>query len=346
VTHVPTTSSLAERTTLRVGGPAAAWTVALTEDDLVASVLAADAVGTPVLLLGGGSNLVVADAGFPGTVIEIATRGIDVVVAGDHVALRASAGESWDDVVAHAVANGWAGIEALSGIPGRVGATPIQNVGAYGQDVSQVVSTVRVLDRSDGLVRDLDGRDCGFGYRMSRFKAEPGRWVVLAVTMRLTPSGRGTVRYAELAHDLGVTVADAAPVSAIRASVLALRARKGMVLDDSDPDTWSAGSFFTNPVVDDAVARTIPDACPRYPSAFGTKLSAAWLIENAGIGKGFALPGRPRAAISAKHTLALTNRGGATANEVLDLARAVRAAVQGRFGVDLEVEPTLVGLAL
>lgn len=341
-----TTPTLAERTTLRVGGPAHTWVVARSGAELVDAVLSADDAGIPVLLLGGGSNLLVADAGFPGTVIEVASRGIEVDVVGDVVHLAVAAGEPWDEVVAHAVAQGWSGIEALSGIPGLVGATPIQNVGAYGQDVSQTVATVRVLDRADGEVRSLDGADCGFGYRMSRFKADAGRWAVLSVTLRLSATGTGVVRYAELARELGVAVGDPASVAEIRDRVLALRARKGMVLDDSDQDTWSAGSFFTNPVVDDAVALRIPDACPRYPSAFGTKLSAAWLIEHAGIGKGFALAADAPAAISGKHTLALTNRGGATAADILDLARVVRAAVRARFAVELDIEPTLVGIAI
>jgi UDP-N-acetylmuramate dehydrogenase len=179
---------------------------------------------------------------------------------------------------------------------------------------------------------------------MSRFKADAGRWAILSVTLRLSATGTGVVRYSELAHALGVTVGDRAPVEQIRTGVLALRSRKGMVLDDNDPDTWSAGSFFTNPVVDDDVARRIPDGCPRYPSAFGTKLSAAWLIENAGIGKGFAISSGAPAAISSRHTLALTNRGGATAADIVELARVVRAAVRARFAVELDIEPTLVGV--
>jgi UDP-N-acetylmuramate dehydrogenase len=341
-----TPPTLAERTTLRVGGPADHWIVARSGAELVDAVLSADAAGTPVLLLGGGSNLLVSDSGFPGTVVEIASRGVEADVVGDVVHVAVAAGEPWDAVVAASVANGWSGIEALSGIPGRVGATPIQNVGAYGQDVSQTVASVRVLDRADAQVRTLEGADCGFGYRMSRFKADAGRWAVLSVTLRLSTAATGVVRYAELARQLGLAVGDPAPVEQIRAGVLALRSRKGMVLDDSDPDTWSAGSFFTNPVVDDSVALRIPQGCPRYPSAFGTKLSAAWLIENAGIGKGFALAEAAPAAISGKHTLALTNRGGATAADIMDLARVVRAAVRARFAVELDVEPTLVGLSL
>lgn len=341
-----TPPTLAERTTLRVGGPADDWVVARTEAEIVDAVLSADAAGTPVLLLGGGSNLLVADSGFPGTVVEIASRGLEAEVADGVVELTIAAGEQWDAVVAHAVAQGWSGIEALSGIPGRTGATPVQNVGAYGQDVSQTVTSVRVLDRADGEVRTLEGIDCGFGYRMSRFKADAGRWVVLSVGLRLEASGSGVVRYDELARELGVAVADRSSVADIRDRVLLLRARKGMVLDDADPDTWSAGSFFTNPVVDEVEARRIPEGCPRYPSAFGTKLSAAWLIEHAGIGKGFALSESAPAAISGKHTLALTNRGGATAADIIELARAVKAAVRARFAVELDIEPTLVGVSI
>ena len=213
----------------------------------------------------GEDNLLVADVGFAGTVVEVASRGVEADVVGDVVHLAVAAGEPWDDVVAYAVEHGWSGIEALSGIPGRVGATPIQNVGAYGQDVSQTVASVRVLDRADGEVRTLDGEDCGFGYRMSRFKADAGRWAVLSVTLRLSASGGGVVRYAELAGELGVAVGEQAPVEQIRNSVLTLRSRKGMVLDAADPDTWSAGSFFTNPIVDDAVALRIPEGCPATP---------------------------------------------------------------------------------
>ena len=340
-----TTPTLSERTTLRVGGPARAWIVAESEADLVDAVRALDAAGEPVLLLGGGSNLVVADSGFAGTVVEIATRGADAQVVDDRVLLTLAAGEPWDGIVSRAVAHGWAGIEALSGIPGLVGATPVQNVGAYGQDVGQVVTAVRALDRSSGEVSDMSGADCGFGYRTSLFKREPDRWVVLSVTISLAAGGRGTVGYAELAASLGVPVGGEADISAIRGAVLALRARKGMVLAEHDHDTWSAGSFFTNPVVDAAVAEALPHDCPRYPSDRGVKVSAAWLIEQSGVGRGFALPSS-RAAISGKHTLALTNRGGATTAEIADLARAVRSTVLDRFAIELTPEPVLVGLSL
>jgi UDP-N-acetylmuramate dehydrogenase len=340
---VPT---LAQRTTLRVGGPAHDWIVAVDERSLVQAVRDADAAGTPVLLVGGGSNLLVADGGFPGTVIEIATRGLAAETDESGATVTIAAGENWDATVAHIVGRGWVGIEALSGIPGRAGATPVQNVGAYGQDVSQVVANVRVLDRTSGTVRRLDRAGSGFGYRTSVFKREPERYVVLSVTMKLASGGRGVVRYGELAEALGVAVGEQAPSSEIRAAVLDLRGRKGMVLDESDHDSWSAGSFFTNPVVDADAAALVPDACPRYPSETGVKLSAAWLIESSGIQRGFALDGHPAAAISGKHTLALTNRGGASAEDVLALARHIRATVDAAFGIRLEPEVRTVGCSL
>jgi UDP-N-acetylmuramate dehydrogenase len=340
------TAVLADHTTLRVGGAASAWFVASTDDELVGEVRRCDQSGVPVLLVGGGSNLLVSDAGFPGAVIEVATTGVAATDLGDSVRVELAAGESWDDIVSRSVARGWTGIEALSGIPGRVGATPVQNVGAYGQDVSQVIASVRVLDRSSGEVRELDREGCGFGYRTSLFKREAGRWVVLSVSMVLGTSGRGVVRYRELAESLGVAVGDEVDVAAIRGATLALRARKGMVLDPGDHDTWSAGSFFTNPVVSPDVAAGIPPECPRYPAEDGVKLSAAWLIEHAGMTKGFALSESAPAAISHKHTLALTNRGGATAADLVDLARTIRDRVRDRFAIDLRPEPVLVGLTL
>lgn len=340
-----TTPTLSEHTTLRVGGPARDWVVATSEDEIVDTVRRLDAAGEPVLLLGGGSNLVVSDQGFAGTVVQVASRGADAQAVEDRVRLTLAAGEPWDDIVSRAVAHGWAGIEALSGIPGLVGATPVQNVGAYGQDVAQVITAVRALDRSTGQVIEMSGAECGFGYRTSRFKRDADRWVVLSVTMALADGGRGRVGYAELAASLGVPVGGEADISAIRGAVLALRARKGMVLVADDHDTWSAGSFFTNPVVTPDVAAGLPDDCPRYPAAAGVKVSAAWLIEQAGVGRGHALPGS-HAAISTKHTLALTNRGGATAAEILELARAVQQRVQDAFGIALVPEPRLVGLSL
>ena len=338
--------SLAAHTTLRVGGASDAWHTAESEEDLVSTVTSADRDGRPVLLLGGGSNILVSDDGFRGTVVAVETRGIAVAESDtDEVTVTVAAGEVWDDVVSQVVAHGWSGIEALSGIPGRVGATPVQNVGAYGQEVAQVIRSVRVLDRTSGTVSDLERDDCAFAYRSSAFKRDPHRWVVLSVTMGLRTDGQGTVAYAELADALGVSAGDSADVRAIRGAVLALRARKGMVLSESDHDTWSAGSFFTNPVVSQAQAELLPDECPRYPSPVGVKVSAAWLIGESGVERGYCLPGS-RAAVSTKHTLALCNRGGATAAEILALARDVRSRVSSTFGITLEAEPVLVGLQL
>jgi UDP-N-acetylmuramate dehydrogenase len=337
--------NLSERTTLRVGGPADAWVVGETDQQIIDAVTACDAAGVPVLILGGGSNVLVADEGFPGTVVEIATRGVGETLARD-AALSIRAGEPWDDLVAHTVSQGWSGIEALSGIPGRAGATPLQNVGAYGQDVGQVVSSVRVLDRSTGSVEILDRAACGFGYRTSLFKAEPSRWVVLEVTLHLSRSRRSEVRYAELARTLGVPVGGTADVEEVRAAVLLLRRRKAMVLDDADPDTRSAGSFFTNPVVTSEVAQSIPSECPRYPSPTGIKLSAAWLIEQAGVEPGWRARDGSGARVSTKHTLALTNASGATAADVLELARAIRDRVATRFGIDLHAEVSMVNCTL
>lgn len=338
---------LADHTTLRLGGPARDWVVATTEAELTAAVSAADAAGTPVLVLGGGSNLVVADEGFAGTVVEIATRGVVSDVDGDDCAcggamVTVAAGEPWDAFVAQAVERGWTGVEALSGIPGAVGATPIQNVGAYGQDVSQTIAQVRVWDRTLRGVRTFASAECRFGYRTSRFKADPGRHVVLSVTFQLRQGTLAApVAYAELARALGVEVGDRAPMSEVRAAVLGLRRGKGMVLDPADHDTWSAGSFFTNPVV---AAADLPAGAPAWPQPDGTvKTSAAWLIEHAGFPKGHT---RGHVGLSTKHTLALTNRGGATTAELLALAREIRDGVRDRLGITLVNEPVLVGVEL
>ncbi|WP_342778891.1 UDP-N-acetylmuramate dehydrogenase [Nocardioides humi] len=265
---------------------------------------------------------------------------------GEQVVVTVAAGEPWDGLVARAVAEGWVGAEALSGIPGTTGATPIQNVGAYGQEVAQTITSVRVWDRMLRGERVFSGEDCRFSYRHSRFKADPGRHLVLDVTFAF---GRGAesapVSYAELARTLGVAVGERAPLAAVREAVLTLRRGKGMVLDPADHDTWSAGSFFTNPFVD---PDGVPAGAPSYPQPDGSvKTSAAWLIEHAGFGRGFGLdrPGS-RVSLSTKHTLALTNRGGATTAALLDLAREVRSGVWDRFGIELVNEPVLVGCAL
>lgn len=341
--------SLADLTTLRLGGPARRYVAAPDADALVAAVTAADDAGEPVLLVGGGSNLVVADEGFPGTVVHLTGGGVrveDDAGPDGAVMVTVAAGEPWDDVVSRAVAEGWVGVEALSGIPGTAGATPMQNVGAYGQEVAQTIARVRVWDRVLRGERTFGAAECRFGYRHSRFKADPGRHLVLDVTFALPPGTLSTpVAYAELARTLGVEVGGRAPLADVRAAVLGLRRGKGMVLDVEDHDTWSAGSFFTNPVVDPAL---VPEGAPSYPQPDGTvKTSAAWLIDHAGFAKGFGLdrPGA-RVSLSTKHTLALTNRGGASTAELLALAREVRDGVRERFGIDLVNEPVTVGCTL
>jgi UDP-N-acetylmuramate dehydrogenase len=320
---------------------------ATTEAELVDAVRRADQAGEPVLLLAGGSNLVVADAGFPGTVVEVATEGVRADHEGDDptcggVVVTVSAGESWDPFVALAVDRGWVGVEALSGIPGSVGATPIQNVGAYGQEVSETIASVRVWDRRLSGFRTFAAADCGFGYRTSRFKADPARHVVTEVTFQLRQGTLGApVTYAELATTLGVEPGRRAPLTDVRRAVLGLRAGKGMVLDPLDRDTWSAGSFFTNPVL---AAERVPEGAPAWPQPDGSvKTSAAWLIEQTGFPKGY---GVGSAGVSTKHTLALVNRGDATTADLLALAREIRAGVEARFGIRLVNEPTLVGCEL
>ncbi len=334
---------MAPRTTLRLGGPARRLVLATTEPELVDAVRTADAAGEPVLVLGGGSNVVIADAGFDGLVVQVATRGVHR----SGTELTVAAGEDWDDFVAGAVREGLSGVEALSGVPGLAGATPIQNVGAYGQDVAQTVTAVRVLDRSTGQVRTLSPADCRFTYRHSRFKGNDD-FVVLAVTFGLdqTPSAR-PVRYAELAGRLGIEVGQTAPLQDVRDAVLDLRRAKGMVLDPADHDTWSAGSFFTNPILRVEDVARLPDDLPRWDEPDGrVKVSAAWLIEASGFGKGYRDAAHPSVQISTKHTLALTNRGAARTADLLALARAIRAGVLARFGVQLAAEPVFVGCAL
>ncbi|GAA1797048.1 UDP-N-acetylmuramate dehydrogenase [Nocardioides hankookensis] len=337
---------LRDHTTLRLGGPAERWVRATTEAELTDALVDADTAGEPVLVLGGGSNLVVADGGFQGTVVEVATTGAEIDADDEPTCggatVTVAAGETWDDVVALAAERGWVGIEALSGIPGSVGATPVQNVGAYGQEVSQTIARVRVWDRTLRGVRTFANAECLFGYRTSRFKQDPSRHVVLSVTFQLRQGDLGApVAYAELARALGVELGERAPLADSRQAVLGLRRGKGMVLDPADHDTWSAGSFFTNPVVD---ADVVPDGAPAWPQPDGrVKTSAAWLIEHAGFTKGY---GSDRVALSGKHTLALTNRGGATTDELLALAREVRDGVAERFGIVLVNEPVLVGCAL
>ncbi len=357
---------LARYTTLRLGGPARRFVRAVTQAGVVAQVRAADQRGEPLLVLGGGSNLVIADEGFDGTVVQVATTGIRV--AGHHggvadsVTVTVAAGQDWDGFVAWSVREGLSGVECLSGIPGLAGATPIQNVGAYGQEVCQTVVSVRAYDRSTGSIAALPSEACDFGYRTSVFKREAatvgrvtGRFVVLAVTFRLRRSAASRpVRYRELARRLGVEEGGRVPLAQARATVLALRRAKGMVLDPDDPDTRSAGSFFTNPVLDReefaaleaavAAVRGPGTRVPHYPAAGDTvKVPAAWLIEQAGFRKGYPGLGGDGPRISGKHTLALVNPGGATTASLLALAAEIRDGVAKAFGVALVPEPVLTG---
>ena len=348
LTDVP----LAPMTTLRLGGRADRLVNADSADRLVELVRAADAEGEPLLILAGGSNVVIADAGFRGTVVEVISRGISERVTEDGlVELTVQAGEPWDGLVAHAVDRDLAGIECLSGIPGSTGATPIQNVGAYGQEVSSTISSVTVLERSTGAVRTLPAGDCGFGYRASRFKGSE-EFVVLEVGFLLNPSPESEpVAYSQLADALGIDPGSRAPLTAVRETVLDLRRSKSMVIDPGDPDSVSAGSFFTNPVLEPADMALVerragellgPD---RAPPAWATddgrfKTSAAWLIEQSGFSRGY---GEGPIGLSHRHTLALVNRGGATTAELVAFAREVADGVRVTFGVQLVPEPVFVG---
>ncbi|MFE2045025.1 UDP-N-acetylmuramate dehydrogenase [Streptomyces sp. NPDC059477] len=343
---------LAPLTTFRLGGPATRLVTATTDAEVIDTVRAADASGTPLLLIGGGSNLVVSDKGFDGTALRIATRGF--ALSGTR--LEVAAGEVWTDAVTRVVDAGLAGIECLAGIPGSAGATPIQNVGAYGQEVSSTITEVLAYDRRAGETVTLTNAECAFSYRHSRFKDDPERYVVLRVRFALEDAGglSAPLKYAETARALGVEAGERVPLADARETVLKQRAGKGMVLDAEDHDTWSAGSFFTNPILTDAdfaafharVRERLGDdaAPPAYAAGEGrTKTSAAWLIDKAGFTKGY---GSGPARISTKHTLALTNRGEATTEDLLALAREVVAGVRDAFGITLVNEPVTVGVSL
>lgn len=341
-----TAERLADHTTLRVGGPARSWVRVTSDDEFVQTVADLDAAGEAVLVLGGGSNMVIADEGFDGTVVEVANAGIDADEEGCAGAIvRVGAGQDWDSFVAAAIEQEWSGVETLSGIPGRVGAAPIQNVGAYGGEIADTVQTVHAWDRQAAARATFPMAACGFGYRTSRFKSEPGRYLITAVTFQFRMASRSApIRYAELAKTLGVDLGARPPAREVREAVLRLRAGKGMVLDDADHDTWSAGSFFTNPILSTTEAAALPPEAPRWPLVDGrVKTSAAWLIEHAGFTRGF---GDGPAQLSSKHTLALTNRGGARAADVVELARTIRDGVAASYGLTLEPEPILVGCTL
>jgi len=335
---------LAGHTTLRLGGPAARLLEIESVDELVTVARDLDARGEPVLVLGGGSNLVVADEGFAGTVLKLAFDAIevspnDVIVDG---------GADWDRLVARAVDEGWRGVECLSGIPGSVGATPMQNVGAYGQEVSETIARVRVLDRTTGTVSWIANEDCAFAYRSSRFRGQ-SRYIVVQVAFVFPPDTQSSpIRYGELSRALGIAEGERAPLRDVRDVVLRLRGAKGMILDAADPESVSAGSFFVNPIVDAADVARIEQAAsatvPRFPMPDGSvKVPAAWLIERAGFAKGY---GRGGVSISRKHALALVHRGNGSTGALLSLAREVRDTVQSRFGVQLSAEPIMVGCAL
>ncbi|MGW4276556.1 UDP-N-acetylmuramate dehydrogenase [Streptomyces seoulensis] len=343
---------LAPLTTFRLGGPATRLITATTDAEVIDAVREADAAGTPLLVIGGGSNLVIGDKGFDGTALRIATRGFAL----SGTTLELAAGEVWSDAVARTVEAGLAGVECLSGIPGSAGATPIQNVGAYGQEVSATITEVVAYDRTAGETVTLTSAECAFSYRHSRFKDQPERYVVLRVRFQLEDAGglSAPVKYAETARVLGVEAGDRVALATARDTVLKLRAGKGMVLDPEDHDTWSAGSFFTNPILTDTafaafraqVRERLGEGVepPAYPAGQGrTKTSAAWLIDKAGFTKGY---GSGPARISTKHTLALTNRGGATTEDLLALAREVVAGVRDAFGVTLVNEPVTVGVSV
>ncbi len=343
---------LAPLTTFRLGGPATRLVTATTDAEVIDVVREADAAGTPLLVIGGGSNLVIGDKGFEGTALVVATKGVELTGG----TLELAAGEVWTDAVARTVEAGLAGVECLAGIPGSAGATPIQNVGAYGQEVSSTITEVIAYDRRSGETVTLTNEECAFSYRHSRFKSDPERYVVLRVRFALEDADglSAPIRYAETARALGVEVGDRVPLAAARETVLKLRAGKGMVLDAEDHDTWSAGSFFTNPILSDEqfaafrarVGERLGDGVepPAYPAGEGhTKTSAAWLIDKAGFTKGY---GGGPARISTKHTLALTNRGAATTEDLLALAREVVAGVREAFGITLVNEPVTVGVSL
>jgi UDP-N-acetylmuramate dehydrogenase len=333
-------------TTLRVGGPAKKLVHVATEEELVNAVMAADAAGEEVLIIGGGSNVLVGDEGFNGTVIRVETKGnsyhVDACSGG---MITVAAGEDWDGFVEWILSKGFAGLETMSGIPGTVGGAPIQNIGAYGHEVSEVIARVRTWDRKAGAYKTFSNSECEFSYRSSVFKKNPGRYVIIDVTFQLRNGEMSLpIKYKELASYLGVDLEARALVSDVRKAVLALRAAKGMLLDEKDHDTWSAGSFFVNPIVSKEIAATLPADAPRWPQADGRiKTSAAWLMENAGMKKGKAHNG---AAISTKHVLALVNTGSATAADIIDIARSARSAVHEKFGITLEPEVQFVGLSL
>ncbi|NKB71813.1 MAG: UDP-N-acetylmuramate dehydrogenase [Candidatus Latescibacteria bacterium] len=344
---------LAPLTSLQLGGPARYLAVCQDVDDIRAALEQALQMDLPVQILGGGSNTLFADGGFPGLVLHIAIAGIDFKDEKDATLVSVGAGEDWDNLVQTCIDRNLGGLECLSGIPGRVGATPIQNVGAYGQEVKDTLATVEALDRETLELTSFSNQQCRFAYRQSRFKAEDrDRYIITRVVYRLPRPGRPTLRYPELRRYIeeGVDLQKLAPgrevLQTVRQAVLQLRRAKSMVLDPADPDSRSAGSFFLNPVIPEEAFHTLQAACampvPSFPAPQGVKIPAAWLVEQAGFAKGYSLNG---AGISSKHALALVNRGGST-SDLLALANSIRSQVQRRFGILLEREPVLVDIAV
>jgi UDP-N-acetylmuramate dehydrogenase len=368
---------LSTLTTLRTGGAPERMLEAATREELVAALTEVWSRGDDLLVLGGGSNLFIGDEAFEGTVIRVLTRGIEELPSPHpgRIRLRVEAGHGWDDLVAYAVDHGYAGLEAMSGIPGTVGAAPVQNIGAYGQEIQETLVEVDLIDQVTGHISTVPAAELGLGFRTSVFKHHYGsepqrRAVILSVTVDLLVAGERIVRGEQLRRALGLSSDEPVPLAWVRERILATRASKGMLWDADDPDTHGVGSFFQNAIVPEAVARSLPPECPRWPvtpdldavtviplhayeglvpatktEAPDVKVSAAWLIEQAGIRKGFRLP-RSRASVSTKHALALTNRGGATAAEVSELARFIQSRVHSEFGLVLQPEPVLVGVEL
>ncbi|MCA9793002.1 MAG: UDP-N-acetylmuramate dehydrogenase [Candidatus Eremiobacteraeota bacterium] len=338
---------LAPMTTLGVGGAAQYFSEVKSPAELLETIRWAKHKSQPLYVLGGGSNLLVSDAGFPGLVVRYVDDRLErLETNGDRVWLRVGAGKNWDELVAQTVAWNLAGIECLSGIPGLVGAAPIQNIGAYGQEVAEVIESVEVIERSTGELHLISKNHCGFGYRDSHFKGKwNGLYIVVAVHLRLVEGGQPSIRYGDLTRRLGP---GRPTLQEVRDTVLEVRRSKSMVYDTRDPNHRSAGSFFTNPIVEESLAdevdaRFAKDAMPRYPAEGGVKLSAAWLIERAGFEKGFVLG---QAGLSSNHVLALINRGGAQAEDLLNLAKLVRRQVLERTGVTLVPEPNLLGFGV
>ena len=337
-------TELSKYTSLRVGGPATKIVQVSTEAQIIAAI--EEAGDTPILIMGGGTNVLIADKGFDGTVIRISNNSVQSEVdACSGATLTIGAGEDWDVFVQTTINSGFAGLETLSGIPGTVGAAPIQNIGAYGHEVSEFITRVRTYDRELKEIYTFTNSQCEFTYRNSYFKAHPGRYVVLDVQFQLRIGEfSAPITYLELSKKLGIEPGDKAPVVATRAAVLELRASKGMLLSPDDHDSWSAGSFFTNPIISQQAADALPDAAPKWPLNDGrVKISAAWLIENAGMHKGDEVGG---ARISTKHVLALTNSGDATAADIAELAKRARNQVKEIFGITLEAEVNLIGIEI